>query len=185
LEDDILGAATDGTIYHFTLLDGKASLLLKFLENLVRWDELEDQISMLHLEQRSNGDDHDMAGNGVQRDDGEAVDWPIQNIIIDPEFVPGAAGQRLRRDQYGVNGDLLEGFLGADAGTRLRCMLDREGSSSRAEESRYVGNQKEERWRKFVGLVEKVLGVGGTENERGAAVEKCVVWLGELMRPVL
>jgi hypothetical protein len=182
LTDDIFGAATDGTIYHFTLLSEVASLLLKFLENLVRWDEIENQISMLRLEQQSVlGNDHSVIEN-------EKIDWPVQNIVIDPEFMPGAAGHRVRRDQYGINGELLEPFLLRNGDARLMSMLSRDEHETRDEESRYVGNHQEMRWRKFCELVGRGLGANTNptpHNEQHAAVSKCVTWLREVMRPVL
>jgi hypothetical protein len=190
LEDDILGATTDGTIYHFTFLTVAARLLLKFLENLVRWDEIENQISLLCLEQQSSGEEQDMTAIVGNDEPGATVDWPVQNIVIDPEFVPTVAGQRMRRDQYGINGDLLESFLGKGAEEHLYTMLSREGNTSGQEESRYVGNQREMKWKKFCELVDRTLVSDDLVerpgmDERELSISHCTAWLREVMRPVI
>ncbi|KIW02685.1 uncharacterized protein PV09_06122 [Verruconis gallopava] len=185
LRDDIIGATADGTVYHFTILTDEARLLFKFLENLVRWNEVENQINILHLEQQSIGPrDTDMH----TADSDEAVlAWPMQNVIIDPEFVPGAVGERKRRDQYGINGDLLDCFLGKNGRVNLCEMLNREGVANWKEESRYVGNQRHMKWKKFRELVQRHLGPVETtsEQDQEQMIDRCINWLEEVMRPVL
>lgn len=193
LEDDTVGAATDGTIYHFTFLTNEARLLLKFLENLVRWNERQDQILEAVKERESaRADDHDVyMANAEDGDD--ALQWPGQDIIIDPEYIPGEAGQRLRRDQYGINGDLLLPLLQRDervanAMNRLHVMLARSEIWTRAIQERsatssHTGNEKMRRWRKFEELAEK--NFTGEERPQNGWMERCTSWLEEILRPVL
>jgi hypothetical protein len=198
LEDDIIGATTDGTIYHFTLLTNEARLLLKFLENLMRWNEIEDKIALLYPEDRTSD------GKKAQMNEHERMLWPIQTVVIDPEFVPGAQGQRARRDQYSIDGELLVPLLEGEIGTSVKTLssiLHRDAKEwRRNQESRYHGNQVDAKTRKFVELVGKALGdedvsvnvatLDGNgdrfmHRDTALAVVRCVHWLHEVMRPIL
>jgi hypothetical protein len=194
LEDDTFGVATDGTIYHFTFLTNEARLLLKFLENLIRWDERQDWIQAAVKEREftraDENNDYEMINAG---DEDAAVDWPGQDIIVDPEYVLGEAGQRLRRDQYGINGDVLLPLLqrrehGAKKDHRLHQMLVRAETRTQANQDRswtsaHTGNESLQRWQKFEELAGK--NFAGEEMPLVGWTERCILWLEEILRPVL
>ena len=94
LVNDIIGTASDGAMYGFSLLDAKAWRLAKFLENLCRWSREMD------LRQAARGQDI--------------------HVEIDPDRLPTDAS---RRSQH-VNGDMLAAaFLSGAGPARLEKML--------------------------------------------------------------
>jgi hypothetical protein len=198
LADDIAGATTDGTVYHFTILTNEARLLLKFLENLVHWNENEEYRLKAMLELKLQSLKRNLNGDEDSTQDMNNVEGLLaeQDIIIDPEYVPGEAGHRHRRDQYGINGDILMPLLDPfeARGQLLYNMLNREELRTttffdRSRSSAHVGNQVEERWRKFDELVEKVARRVDRQDANTESVpvvvHSCIVWLEEIMRPVL
>jgi len=108
LEADILGSCTDGTTYQFSIVDNKTRLLLKFLENLVKWDREEDT---------SNAQGGRWFGG--------------ERVVIDPEW---EVSEQKRTTGYAVNGDFIENLLEEDGAKVLKAMLTREEVSGGGEE---------------------------------------------------
>ena len=195
--DNIIGATTNGTVYHFTVLTNKARCLLKFLENLVRWNERQDfivsKMQELRFERASRRQN---SGRGFTEQNDKAVPWVGPDLVIDPEYVPGEVGTHQRRDQYGINGDYLLPLLadritGPSRSMRLHGMLLREEILSREDEdralsSRHTGNASIERCRRFEQLARKVEQVQRAYDVNGIDIhEACLQWVDEVMRPVL
>ncbi|QDS72385.1 hypothetical protein FKW77_008528 [Venturia effusa] len=174
LEADILGSCTDGTVYQFTIIDDKTRLLLKFLENLVRWDREEDM----------------RAAQGGK--------WfGTERVIIDPDWTDGG-GEDKRRTGYAINGDYLETFLEEGGGTILKDMLTRREVTANIvggggnewteydESSRkWNGNETEMRIKRFGIFLESILGEDVEFDDLEEKVEKCVVWLAGVMVELL
>ena len=187
LADDVVGSTTDGTVYHFTILSNEARLLLKFLENLVQWDKGQDFIvqRQLHAVSRWHHPDE------PRMDATEDVLWPQNDVIIDPEYIPGEAGQRNRRDMHGINGDLLMPLIAGneERGARLRAMLSRDEMPTKEQSSRYVGNELGLRWEKLVSLTRRVVPTAGEAYDAGGdhdvIIEACLDWLGHVLRPAM
>lgn len=192
ITDDVFGSTTDGTIYHFTILTNDARCLLKFLENLVKWNERQDRIASFLIEREFTKAGRKQESAMDIDDDGDALSWCEPDIVIDPEYVPGEVDTRQRRAQYGINGDfllpLLEGTQHARV-TRLIDMLQRGGiitqeDEDRARSSRHAGNDPGERTRKCQELIKRAL-PDVDENAPYYAYKSCLRWMDELMRPVL
>lgn len=191
IADDVFGAASDGSIFHFSILNNEARLLLKFLENLVTWNQAQDNRSEISLDRRfMRGDNVDE----IMRDhdlEGEDTYWPEFDIVIDPEHTPGEASTHHRRDRYGINGDLLTPLLGNDGSRLLQTMLNRNQLCASAEEERrmrHFGNDLDRRWVKFIrytqslGLVAEDVEITSRDPK---IADACSRWLDDVMRPVL
>ncbi|KAE9988992.1 hypothetical protein EG328_003308 [Venturia inaequalis] len=171
LEADVLGSCTDGTVYQFTLIDNKTRLLLKFLENLVKWDREEDLRAAQGGKWFGTGDDR---------------------VVIDPDWVEG---EEKRKTGYAINGDYLEIFLKEGGEGVLKGMLTRregpggnlggdwadEWESSR----RWNGNEMGMRVKRFEVLLEGILGDDVEFDDLAEKVEKCVEWLAGIMVDLL
>jgi hypothetical protein len=143
-------------------VDNKTRLLLKFLENLVKWDREEEM---------RNGQVRRWLGG--------------ERVIIDPEW---EVGEQKRKTGHAVNGDIIELFLEEDGAQVLKAMLEREevGDSEEFEGSRrWNGNETMSRCKKIGELLAQVLGVDVEEMSLDMVVEKCVEWLDGIMVEML
>lgn len=171
LEADILGSCTDGTVYQFTIIDDKTRLLLKFLENLVKWDREEDMRCAQGGKWFGTGD---------------------ERVIIDPEWVEG---EEKRKTGYAINGDFLEIFLKEGGEGVLKGMLTRrEGpggivggdwADDYESSRRWNGNEMETRVKRFEYFLEAILGEDVEFDDLEEKVEKCVEWLAGVMVELL
>jgi hypothetical protein len=162
IEADILGSCTDGTIYQFSIVDNKSRLLLKFLENLVKWNREEEMRN----------------AQGARWFGGERV-------VVDPEW---EVGEQKMKSGYAVNGDLLDVFLGEDGALVLKGMLGREEVSGEEEYEgirRWNGNEVGSRCEKFGKLLGEVVDGDLAEVGLDERVERCVEWLGGVMVEML
>ncbi|TID20590.1 Cleavage/polyadenylation specificity factor A subunit [Venturia nashicola] len=171
LEANILGSCTDGTVYQFTIIDNETRVLLKFLENLVKWDGEEDLRVAQGGKWTSTGD---------------------ERIVIDPDWV---GGEEKRKTGYAINGDYLEVFLKEGGEAALKGMLTRQEdpvgiiSSEWADEwersRKWNGNEVGMRIKRFEDLLEGILGDDIEFDDLGEKVEKCVEWLAGVMVELL
>jgi len=199
---DILGTSTSGALVQIAILTRPAALLLKYLENLIAYQELGDAVTS----SRS----------------------AIHKIIIDPMRRPASARvyENYWPEDMGVNGDKLLQFTGQEGPQRLRMMLgywtwELGIGKDDADYARRIGNDVEGRTIRFVELLEGALGpdtkgneepwkeMVGDSNERRDAREnkmewyendeveehnfplkivvasiRCVLWLEEVLRDV-
>jgi hypothetical protein len=172
ITDDIIGSCTDGTIYSFTIVDHEARVLLKFLENLVRWEE------RVGLGRKGRGFFGSSPKDDVNTDDEERS---TDRFIIDPEWE--ATGPSQRKTSYAINADVLERFLECDGISSLLRTLELDDGFESGERAgatgRWNGNARSERIKRFKECLFNLLGDEGLDPEEDleSACRRCVDWL--------
>ncbi len=126
IDNKIIGAATDGSIYGFSILDEPALLMLKFLENLCIYHK--------------------------QGSEAKAKRYHGDPIVIDPEL----QRKGMKKDESNhVNGDTLKCYLGADGEHLLLKMLQERHWEDSATAGHF-GNEVKHREEKFVELASRL-----------------------------
>jgi hypothetical protein len=101
LNDDVIGACSDGTIYTFSILSQPARHLLRFLQNLIEEKEKRDPANQV------SGSISDVLMHGA----GGNQDEKIRALDVDPRVKErGMAGPRFKA----VDGDLVGRWLTVD-----------------------------------------------------------------------
>ena len=193
LKSDILGVATDGTLYHFSIVDHASRLLLKFLENLIRWHDVEERAVEMERVALANA----AAKSNTTSATAEPSTGLIRSefIIIDPEIIAGkvnsastatAVGPAMQKASFGILSDSIEQRLvrptklvgTAGLADLLKKMLMFESPRGMVDEadlqsSRFYGNDVETRVKRFRELVwnatrdaDETLGRNGTLDAR-------------------
>lgn len=104
LNDDIVGACSDGTIYSFSILSQPARHLLRLLQNLIEIKHARDPANQFTIIRHRSGDIFDVLMNGA---DG-AQDCAIRARDVDPRFKERGASEA--RNNH-IDGDLLLRFF--------------------------------------------------------------------------
>jgi hypothetical protein len=158
LNDEIIGACSDGTIYTLSILSKPARLILRLLQNLIEEKDKRDPANLdtpVNLYQRSGGIT-DILMNGAEGNQ----DDKIRALDVDPrQRERGVGGARHKH----VDGDLIQRWLAVDGDIEK---LVTEGTEEN------VGKL-------FREFVQELWGTNG------GVVEKVEVWLGEVFMPVL
>lgn len=104
IDDDFLGACTDGTIYNFATLQEQALYLLRFIQNIVEEKRKRDPELRLNTINRPTLYIHEFLRSGpIGSQDGD-----IRARDVDPEMqTRGAGAPRFRH----VDGDILNDFI--------------------------------------------------------------------------
>jgi hypothetical protein len=162
LNDDIIGACSDGTIYTLSILSEPARQLLRLLQNLIeekdRRDPSNQDTPVTH--HHRTGGIADILMNGV---DGNQDD-KIRALDVDPQQKErGLGGARHRH----IEGDLMHRWLDVDGDIEA---LLKEGT-------------EENVMKLFVEFAAKLWGEDGRSVEEN--VERTREWLGEVFMPVL
>jgi hypothetical protein len=184
IADDIIGSCTDGTVFAFAIVDNPTRILLKFLENLVTWEE------RVRLGRRGRGffplslSSNPNPSNDAYYNDDTEEERSTDRFIIDPEWE--TTGQPQRKSSYAINADVLERFFEKDGVDTLRELLEHEDSGERSQNrgatGRWNGNSRQERARRFTEVLARALGVEESmEGDLDEACMKCVGWLREVL----
>jgi hypothetical protein len=169
IADDIIASCTDGTVYAFAIVDDPSRVLLKFLENLIMWEE------RFRLGRQKGATLNDENDDEEIDDD----DMTADRLIIDPEWE--TTGHPQRKSAYAINADVLERFLENDGVDSLKMMLeldygeilsDRAGATGR-----WNGNARLLRVKRFREILANVLGAGEFVEGDLDAYAKCIAWL--------
>lgn len=172
LVDDIIACGLDGSFSSLLLVHGPTRTLLKFLENLVRWDKLKGRAPR----------------NGLMGVDGNHRDEGI--ITIDPERDVARLDASEKTKRMHINGDILERFLvsSPDGKHPLLSMMERGWEEDNPDQS-YRGNRRGTRTERFIELVRMVCLTSAAERNTPlgleAAVDICIRWLFDVLNPVL
>ena len=171
LADNIVGSTADGTFYSLSIIDPKARVLLKFLENLCAWSKQERGATALRRRLSASSASSSSGTTSPQ-------------ITIDPERDSALhSGLSARRKTHNhVDGDALECLLLVGGRARLKEMLQREGAVDDPSE-RYRGNDVQTRIRRFREVVEAARGQDVLSPDQ--AVDWVVEWLRDVMTPLL
>ena len=112
ITDDIIGTATDGTVYAFSILSQSALGLLRFLQNLIEAKRALDPETRMLTAMKRTGDLIDVFMN---RREGEQDDGIVRLRDVDPKLGErGAARARMAH----VDGDAVYRFLEHGAGIK-------------------------------------------------------------------
>lgn len=104
LNDDIIGACTDGTILSFTTLNGPALHLLRLLQNLIEAKQKKEPTLQFSTVKQTSANVYNLLQNGAEG----AQEVSITAREVDPEVqCRGPGAPRLRH----VDGDLLNRFF--------------------------------------------------------------------------
>ncbi|KAF1976560.1 hypothetical protein BU23DRAFT_455784 [Bimuria novae-zelandiae CBS 107.79] len=165
VDDDFIGACTDGTIYNFAILTDKALHLLRLLQHLIEAKQKRDPTLQFSTVKKMSGHIYNLLQNRAEG----SQDGDIKARDVDPAVQGrGPAAPRLRH----VDGDLLGRFF--EQGGNLKRLVE-EG----CEED--VGKLFVEKTQWLFQMLESV-GVVVNPEERMATVEE---WVKELLLPLL
>jgi hypothetical protein len=107
INDDIIGACSDGTIFTFAILSEPARHMLRFLQNLIGEKQRRDPAQQDTPIHHRNGGIRDVLMNGAEGNQDEK----IRALDVDPrQKERRSAGPRHKH----VDGDLLQRWLDAD-----------------------------------------------------------------------
>jgi hypothetical protein len=162
LNDDIIGACTDGTILSFTTLNGPALHLLRLLQNLIEAKQKRDPALRFSIAQKTSGHIYNLLQNGAEG----PQEVSIKAREVDPEVQSrGPAAPRFRH----VDGDMLSRFLERDGD--LRSLVE--------------GGCEDDVRKLFLEKVRTMF--AGENGERGEEqlVKGAEAWVKEVLTPLL
>ena len=159
IDDDFLGACTDGTIYSFATLEIQALHLLRFIQNLIEEKRKRDPALQFSTVKHMRTHIFSLLQNGAEG----SQDADIKARDVDPEVHDrGSVIPRFRH----VDGDLLSRFF--EEGGALKNMV-REGCDADVERL----------------FLEKARWLSEMMEERDAVFNIVEEWLKELLMPLL
>ncbi|KAJ4354138.1 uncharacterized protein N0V89_005871 [Didymosphaeria variabile] len=162
LNDDIIGACTDGTILSFTTLNGPALHLLRLLQNLIEAKQKRDTALQFSTVKLMSGQTHNLLQNRAEG----TKDSNIKARDVDPEVQGrGPAAPRFRH----VDGDVLNRFF--EKGGDLRSLV-RDGCD-------------EDVWKAFLEKERAMLGELNLGREQEEVVRRVERWVKEILMPLL
>jgi hypothetical protein len=162
LNDDIIGACTDGTILSFATLNGPALHLLRLLQNLIEAKKKRDPALRFSIAKKTGGHIYNLLQNGAEG----PQEVSIKAREVDPEVQSkGPAAPRFRH----VDGDMLSRFFEQDGD--LRSLVE--------------GGCDDDVWKLFLEKVRAMF--AGEDGERGEEqiVKGVEAWVKEILMPLL
>ncbi|KAF2450230.1 hypothetical protein P171DRAFT_516156 [Karstenula rhodostoma CBS 690.94] len=162
LNDDIIGACTDGTILSFTTLNSPALHLLRLMQNLIEAKQLKDPALQFSTVKQTSGHVYNLLQSGAE----DAQEVSITAREVDPEVqCRGRGAPRFRH----VDGDLLARFF--EQGGSLRDLVE---SGCDADV-----------WKLFLEKDRAMFSEQRGERGTQEAVQEVEAWVKEIIMPLL
>jgi hypothetical protein len=163
ISQPIIGTCADGSVYAFTLLTPEASLLLKYLENLVYWDAAarlvrikRDETTMIVIDPERAIWHHAMTSSRST----------TASLSGTTTTASTGSASALAAGNYSINADHLQRFILPGGAAALAALLMQEASEDDDEEVMLrVGNDVATRCLRFMELCETVCWRRGAANK--------------------
>lgn len=212
---DVIGSSPAGSITHIRMLDSRASHLLKYLQNLVYYDNMGREAFRIHAANREHSQ-LSFKAPVIDPLPRVANDFLHEYHATSGKTARNAANTSSKKHSvdpstFAIDGDMLDILVQASGRAKLMHLLTQDTwettissvDSESADEAQRNLNAKEQRLKRFVRIVEVVLGATPHENDEQdfgaknednvsidedndenqdvrAAIDRCISWLKDI-----